>query len=119
MATLIIEGRSYEIAPYKLGALRKAAPHIDAVNAAIGSLDTIEGMMDNLEHIVGVLSVGLIKLDPALTVEAISDMVGMDDMGALATAFREVLQEAGMTPKGEVAAPTAPKAADVGALESN
>lgn len=32
--TLEIMGRSFEIAPYKLGALRRAAPHIDAVNRA-------------------------------------------------------------------------------------
>lgn len=119
MATLIIEGRSFEIAPYKLGSLRRAAPHIDAINAAINSIDSLEGMMENLEHVVAVLSVGLVRVDPTLTPEALGDMVGMDDMPALRDALREVLQESGLTPKGEATAPTAPEVADVGASENS
>lgn len=119
MATLTIEGRSFEIAPYKLGALRKAAPHIDAINAAILSLDTLEGMLESMVHVVGVLAIGLVKIDPALTEDALADMVGMDDMPGLRDAMRDVLSEAGLAPKGEAMAPTAPEAADVGASESN
>ena len=119
MATLTIEGRSFEIAPYKLGALRKAAPHIDAINAALGSLDTLEGMMDNMEHVVGVLSIGLAKIDPALTPDALADIVGIEDMKALGDALRDILQESGLAPKGEATAPTAPAVADGGASETN
>lgn len=110
MATLVIAGRSFEIAPYKLGALKKAAPHIDAINAG-PSIDTIEGLMDNAAHIVEVLAIGLGKIDASLTVEALDDIIGADDMHALGTALRDVLVESGLAPKGEVAAPSEPAAA--------
>jgi hypothetical protein len=79
MATLTIGGRSFEIAPYKLGALRQAAPHIDAINAA-ASIETIEGLMENAEHIVAILGIGLRKIDASLTPEALDDLIGADDM---------------------------------------
>ena len=105
MATVTFAGRSFEIAPYKLGALRKAAPHIDAINAG-ASIETIEGLMDNAEHIVEIIAIGLVKIDPALTAAALDDLIGVDDMPVLGTAFRDILAEAGLTPKGEAKAPT-------------
>ncbi len=110
MAGLTIAGRSFEIAPYKLGALRRAAPHIDAINAG-ASISTVEGMMENIEHVIGVLAVGLTKIDPAMTAETLLDMVGIDDMAALSTALTDVLQESGLAPKGEAMAPSEPQTA--------
>jgi hypothetical protein len=107
MATLTIGGRSFEIAPYKLGALRQAAPHIDAINAA-ASIETIEGLMENAEHIVAILGIGLRKIDASLTPEALDDLIGADDMQMLGTALRDVLAESGLAPKGEATAPTEP-----------
>lgn len=117
MATLVIGGRSYEIAPYKLGALRKAAPHIDAINASVQAMETdgsdvasggIVGLLENTEHIIAIVAIGLQKIDPALTAEALDDMIGPDDMSALGVALRDILAESGLAPKGEATAPTEP-----------
>jgi hypothetical protein len=106
MARLEIGGRAFEIAPYKLGALRRAAPYIDRINANAGALGTIEGMTDSTADIVAVLSIGLQKLDPALTPEALEEMVGFDDLPALRDAFVDVLRESGMRAAGEAPAPS-------------
>ena len=116
MASLTIAGRSFEIAPYKLGALRRAAPHIDAINASINAASladddgviSIAALFENTEHIVAVIAIGLQKLDATLTAEVLDDMIGADDMPALGAALRDILAEAGLAPKGEAAAPTEP-----------
>ena len=129
MATLIIGERSFEIAPYKLGALRKAAPHIDAINASVqalqGDVDKdvlaaggIVGLLENTEHIVAILAIGLQKIDPLLTAEALEDMIAADDMPALGVALRGILAESGLAPKGEAKAPAQPTET-VGALTSS
>jgi hypothetical protein len=105
MARLETGGRAFDIAPYKLGALRRAAPFIDRINAAASSLSTIEGMIDSTADIVAVLSIGLQKIDPALTPEALEEMVGFDDLPALRDAFIAVLRESGMHAAGEAPAP--------------
>lgn len=106
MARLELGGRAYDIAPYKLGALRRAAPAIDRINANAGSLGTIAGMTDSTADIVAVLSIGLQKLDPALTPEALEEMVGFDDLPALRDAFMALLSESGMRAAGEAPAPS-------------
>lgn len=117
MATLVLGGRSFEIAPYKLGSLRKAAPHIDAINASIRAAEasakdeadlSIAGMFEDTEHVVAVLAIGLQKIDPDLTPEALDDMIGPSDMPALAAALRDILAESGLAPKGEAKAPSEP-----------
>ena len=105
MARLEIGGRAFDIAPYKLGALRRAAPAIDRINEAAGSLVTIEGMIRSTADIVEVLSIGLQKIDPTLTPEALEEMVGFDDLPALRDAFVAVLRESGMRGAGEAQAP--------------
>lgn len=111
MARLEIGGRAFDVAPYKLGSLRKAASHIDRINAAAGSLGTIAGMIDSTADIVAVLAIGLQKIDPTLTSDALEEMVGFDDLPALRDAFVTVLRESGMHAAGESPAPSPADAA--------
>lgn len=121
MATLVIGGRSFEIAPYMIGALRQAAPIIDVINASFltweekaaaaaennSAADLVAGMLDSIEPLVAFMAIGLQRDDPKLTAEALEKMVGIGDAAALATAYREILAESGFTPKGEAKAPPA------------
>ena len=114
MAELKIGGRSFEIAPYKLGALRQAAPHIDAINASVKSLKAVEpsddeapsivGLFENTEHLMAILAIGLQKIDPACTAEWLDEVVGPEDMPAIGVAFRKILAESGLVPPGEAKA---------------
>jgi hypothetical protein len=117
MASLVLGGRSFEIAPYKIGALRKAAPHIDAINASVQAMQAdggdgvsggIVGLLENTENIIAVIAIGLQKIDPTLTVDALDDIIGPEDMPALGTALRDILVESGLAPKGEAMAPPEP-----------
>jgi hypothetical protein len=104
MAKIVIEGRPYDIARYSIGAMRKAAPYIDAINSG-ASLDTIEGLMENGCNIIAILAIGLTKIDSALTAEALEDIFTASDIQTLGSTLREILEEAGLTPKGEATAP--------------
>ena len=108
MATVTILGRSFEIAPFKLGALKLAAPHIDAINATSGALTTMEGMIASAEHTIAILAVGLSKLDPTLTVEKLTEEIGFEDFPLISRAVSEILSESGLAPKGEAKAPSEP-----------
>ena len=122
MVTLTLAGRSFEIAPYKLGALRQAAPHIDAINASAASIDSVEGLIANAEHMIAIVAIGLRKIDPALTAEALDDIIGAGDLAALGTAMRDILSESGLAPKdaeqGEPAAPSEPAAEGASPISS-
>ena len=117
MTTLAIMGRSFEIAPYKLGALKLAAPHIDAMNAIARDIGTMEGAADSAVHMLAVLAIGLQKLDPTLTAEYLEEQIGFDEMAEIGRAVKDLLAESGLAPKGEAQAPSAPETAE-GALES-
>jgi len=110
MAKVVIAGVSYELAPYKLAQLKQAAPFIDRINAVAGSLSTIEGMTDSACDFLGVLSVGLVKIDPALTLDALEEKVGLADITSLRDAFKAVLAESGLTSAGEAPAPVSAEA---------
>ena len=110
MARLDIMGRSFEIAPYKLGALRKAAPHIDAINITAGALTSVEGMMESQHHTLAVLLIGLQKVDPSITAEMLDDEVGLDDIPSLVSCFQTIMIESGLAAPGEAKAPSAPQA---------
>lgn len=108
MVTITLLGRDFDVAPYKLGSMRKAAPFVDRVNATIGSLTTMEGAIAVASDLVGFVQVGLVKIDPTLTVDQLEEDVGYDDLPALQAAFTSILQASGMRPKaGEVQAPPA------------
>jgi len=113
MARVIISGRAFDLAPYKLAQLRQAAPFIDRINASQGALTSVEGMVSAAGDFLGVLAVGLARIDPSLTLTVLEEMIGLDDVPALRDGGMEVLQESGMI-AGEAPAPIAAEA--VGAL---
>jgi hypothetical protein len=113
MAKITLDGREFDIAPYKLGSLRKAAPIIDRINATMAKLDSMEGMAQSASDLAAVLSIGLVKIDPALTPEGLDDLVGFDDLPAMLACFTEIMEQSGLT-QGEATAP-APETAPAGA----
>ena len=110
MATLEIGGRAFALAPFKLGDLRKAAPHIDAINATAGALSSFEGMVNAARSIIEVLAVAVAKLDPAIDADALEDLADLGDMPALQVALKDLLEESGLAPKGEAPANSEPVA---------
>ena len=120
MAQLKIGERSFEIAPYKLGFLRRVAPAIDQMNESIGSLSTFEGMVSSADIMLAILLPGLQKLDAAITIESMSDELGMDDFIPLGNTVKALLAESGFNRAGEVTAPlTEPEAMAGGASATN
>ena len=107
MAKVTIMGRDFEIAPYKLGQLRQAAPIIERLNAAFtraGAANVaLDDMVSSLGDLVAFVAVGIRRVDPSVTIEAIEDSVGFDDLPALQAAFLDILRESGFT-KGEAKA---------------
>jgi hypothetical protein len=106
MVTVTLLGRDFDVAPYKLGALRKAAPIVERINTTAGSLTTFEGAVEAACELAALVSIGLVKLDPALTAEALEEQLGMEDMPALQKAALDILSVSGLS-QGEAKAPTA------------
>lgn len=119
MAKLTIAGREYDIAPYKLGDLRKAAPAIDRINATAGAITTIEGMAESSADLLAVLSIGLRKINDTLTPEYLEEIVGFDELPAISAAFSDLLAESGFKPAGEAKAPSASPEEAEGASSSS
>jgi len=111
MAILTIGGRSFDIAPYKLGDLKKAAKHIDAMNEVDASF---EGAVQSGSDALAILLVGIKKLDPAMSLEELENMTGMEDLPHIASVTRTLLEESGLA-KGEATAPPAVPVAPAGA----
>ena len=103
-------GRAFELAPYRLGKMRRAAIFIDHINETVGALDTLEGMLKSARDILEVLAIGIVEIDPTLDADALEEMLGMDDLPALQSQFKYFLEECGLARKGEAAAPSAPPA---------
>ena len=151
MALLTIAGRTFDIAPFKLGSLKRAAPLIDRINAANaarfdGAKARVEakikageilaeaaaaalnkelakeaedaglsGLFDSIDELLGVLAIGTSKVDPDCDLEWLQDNAGFADQPAIMAAFRDVLAEAGLAPKGEATAPARKARARAGA----
>lgn len=122
MADITILGRSFGIGRYNLGALRKAAPHIDAINAArreslaaSTGVANLEEVMGPVEHIVAIIAIGLVKIDPEFTADYLLENLNIEDMPTLGAALRAILVESGIQTSGEATAPTAPDPAAAGA----
>ena len=115
----------FTLAPYRIGQLRQAAPHIDAITTAQAGLPSqdeiaeqikagtfkLEPLVALMGELVGALSVGMIRGDPSLSIEAIEDQVGLGDVAEMLRAFRDVMAESGGSTTGEAPAPAAPEAA--------
>lgn len=110
-----IGGRSFEVAPYMLGALEQAAPHIDRVNALVSSVAEITARGDQpgiadlsalARALVEVIAVGIRKIDPEMTADAILDMVDLTFIPSLQAAVLELLKTSGLASKGEAKAPS-------------
>jgi hypothetical protein len=108
MATINLAGRAFELAPYRLGAIRKAAAYLDRINARGVSIDTLEVVLESAHEMCEVLAIGLSKIDPEYTAEWLEDQLGIEDMPALQTAFKEVLVASGLAQKGEAQPLSAP-----------
>lgn len=117
MAKLTILGRDFEIAPYKLASMRRAAPFIDRINATAGSMTTLEGLTNAAGDFIAVLSIGLVKLDPELTPEMLEEELGIGDLAVMRDAFTAVMKESGLA-AGEVPAPVASEAAGASSTNS-
>lgn len=117
MATIALIGRSFEVAPLKLGDLRRVAQHIDAINATAGALTTFEGMAASARSMIEVLAVALQKVDAALTADAIEAEMDLADIPVIGQAFKALLEASGLASKGEAPAPSAP--ATEGASETS
>lgn len=106
MAKLECAGRAFELAPFRLGALRKAAAYLDRVNArmaemAESEMDRLEPAMESARDMCEVLAIGLAKIDPELDADWLEEQFGMEDMSALQAAFYDLLRESGLIKKGE------------------
>lgn len=120
MARLTIAGREFDIAPFKLGALKRAAPTIDRINERLGVFSmanaSMEQLLDNADDLVQVLGIGLAKIDPECTAEWLGEAAGFQDIPALAKAYTELMAESGFShgggeAPGEAPAPAAEEAA--------
>lgn len=113
MAKLEIDGRAFELAPLRLGALRKAAAYLDRINERGAEIDSLEGVMESAHELCEVIAIALVKVDPACDVDWLEDRVGMAEMPAIKDAFRDLLSESGLAKKGE-AQPLSPPPAGEG-----
>ena len=110
MAKLSILGREFDIAPYKLGDLRRAAPFIDAIQKRSDGAGLVD-VLDSAFDLLNVMSIGLVRIDPELTPDYLEQNVGMDDFVAMQASFLDVTKESGLKSAGEVKAHVAAKPA--------
>jgi hypothetical protein len=108
MAEITLMGRSFEIAPLKLGDLRRVARHIDDINSTAGALSTFEGMVTSARSMIEVLAVAVQKIDATLTADAIEEATDLSDIPVIGAAFKALLEASGLAPKGEATAASEP-----------
>ena len=96
MAKVHLMGRDFDVAPYMIDALEEAAPFIDAINAAPGSVSTVVGGVKATTDLIGFLAVGLSRIDPELTAAHIKTKVGFADIATMQQAFTDILADSGM-----------------------
>lgn len=117
MAKLTLGGRSFEIAPYDIDEMLLAAPHVDAIHA-LGEPTNLTQTLEMAKYTAAVLSVGMRKIDPDLTITSIIKMAFPNDVAALGAAMKDVLEEFGLEKAGEAKAPAKRRKA-AGASSSN
>jgi hypothetical protein len=92
MATLTLGGRAYEIAPFRLRELRRAAPHIDRLAGRRAPLDTVAAVAETAADMLAVIGCGL----PDEEAEALVARVSLAELEAVRAAFDQVMAEAGL-----------------------
>jgi len=109
MVAITLMGRDFDVAPYKIGALRKAAPVIGRLSALMDAEDKMQASFDGVGCMLEFLSIGLVKVDPTLTPSALEDMVGVEDIPDLLKAIKAVFAASGLggDDEGEAQAPSA------------
>jgi hypothetical protein len=120
MAKVTLMGREFDIAPYKIGQLRKAAPIIDRMNARVAGLASVSGMVEAAADMIDFLWIGLVRLDPTITLDQLNDEIGMGDLPAIRDAVLAVMTESGLK-SGEAKAPVpaAPEASPTLSADSS
>lgn len=130
MTLITIMGREFDVAPYMLGDMLAVAPFIDAQQARQRAIEERAGvqflptdtpeaqslkaaeiirattmleMMESMADSVRILHVGIAKLDPSVSIDALIASVAptRDGFGALAESVRAVLGNSGLQ-AGEV-----------------
>lgn len=111
--TIEIGERPFEVAPYKFAELRKAAPHIDRMNALMKSVSEmqergedppLEQMADLLHELVEILAIGISKIDPAMDADKIEGEIDLSFFNSIRDAVMAILSASGFAPKGEAQA---------------
>lgn len=126
MVTIEIGGRSFEVAPLKLGQLRRAAPFVDELNRLIGEQEerkkeaetaglkapdpSMSEMTALTRALCEIIAIGLSKADPSMTADAIEDEVDLSFLGSLQVAAFALLKSSGLSQKGEAEALSPPRA---------
>jgi len=107
-------GREVEIAPFKFLELEAAADHIDSLTAVVeeakpylasGVLPPFKIATRMMREAIEIIAIGAMKVDAALTAEAIGAMVDLSYSQSLQLAAMEILRTSGLAPKGEASAP--------------
>lgn len=108
---ITIGERSFTIAPYKLGSLRKCAAYLDRINAR-GDVDNLEATLEGARDMCEVLAIGTVKLDPTCDADWIEEQYEADEVPLLMEEFRKVLLASGLAKgkPGEVKAGSEPVA---------
>ena len=108
MTTITLAGRTFDVQPLKLGELRRAAKHIDAINETAGALSTFEGMAASARSMIEVIVIAIAKVDATVTADAIEDATDLSDIPLIGAAFKALLEVSGLASKGEAPAPSEP-----------
>lgn len=120
MAKCVIGGVAYEVAPFGFKKLRKAAKHIDLVQALLAGINEDEPSMVDLTEVgQQVLEIVVIGVDdPAVTIDTLADSAKMSEIQALTGFFTEVMTEAAGGPEA-AGEPAPPPLADPGSPQIN
>lgn len=94
MAMITLLGRDFDVAPYKIGTLRQAAPIIDRINANITDT-SLTALTNSAGDLCAFLAIGIGKLDPSVTAATLEDELGIDDLPTLRAAFLTILAASG------------------------
>lgn len=115
---LEVGGRPFEVAPFKLGELRKAAPHIDRMNDLMKIVEDgrkaeppqdppMAVLADLMHELCEICAIGLGKIDPEMNCDWLEDQIDLSFIMSLQEAVIALLRSSGLAPKGEAQAPSA------------